>query len=173
MTSQTVPLSGSFAALRGFVRKRPAAEHCELCASPLAAEHEHLLETGARRLACACTPCAILFSGQPGARYRRVPRRIEFLGDFHMSDLQWEALMQTIVDGRNDLETPAIALAPAIADVLAALRDLPGCRLARMSGSGATCFAVFDSARAASAAARQLRAKHPPWWVRATVLGGS
>jgi 4-diphosphocytidyl-2-C-methyl-D-erythritol kinase len=84
-----------------------------------------------------------------------------------------EALMQKIVKGRNDLEAPAIALAPVIADVLAALHALAGCRLARMSGSGATCFAVFDSLRAASAAARQLRVKHPHWWVRATVLGGS
>jgi 4-diphosphocytidyl-2-C-methyl-D-erythritol kinase len=83
-----------------------------------------------------------------------------------------EALMQKIVNGRNDLEAPAIALAPVIADVLAALRAVPGCRLVRMSGSGATCFAVFDSLRVASAAARQLRAKHPHWWVRATALGG-
>jgi 4-diphosphocytidyl-2-C-methyl-D-erythritol kinase len=81
------------------------------------------------------------------------------------------ALMQKVVNGRNDLEAPAIALAPVIADVLAALRALSGCELVRMSGSGATCFAVFDSLRVASAAARRLRARHPHWWVRATVLG--
>src|SRR5262249_25953091 len=80
-------------------------------------------------------------------------------------------LMQAITDGRNDMEAPAIALAPVIADVLAELRAPAGCRLARMSGSGATCFGLFDSARAATAAARALRAKHPGWWVRATVLG--
>jgi len=71
----------------------------------------------------------------------------------------------------NDLEPPAIALQPAIGDVLAALHQLAGCRLARMSGSGATCFALFDTAKAAAAAARVLRARHATWWVRATSLG--
>jgi 4-diphosphocytidyl-2-C-methyl-D-erythritol kinase len=80
--------------------------------------------------------------------------------------------LEAIAAGRNDLEAPAMALAPAIATVLGALRALPGCRLARMSGSGATCFALFASGRAATAAARALRARHPRWWVRATVLGG-
>jgi 4-diphosphocytidyl-2-C-methyl-D-erythritol kinase len=83
------------------------------------------------------------------------------------------ALLAEIAAGRNDLEAPAIELAPAIAEVLAVLRRLPGCRLARMSGSGATCFALFESSAAASAAARTLRAGYPSWWVRATVLGGS
>jgi 4-diphosphocytidyl-2-C-methyl-D-erythritol kinase len=71
----------------------------------------------------------------------------------------------------NDLEPPAIALQPAIADVLAALQQLAGCRLARMSGSGATCFALFDTVQASAAAARMLRARHATWWVRATALG--
>jgi 4-diphosphocytidyl-2-C-methyl-D-erythritol kinase len=72
----------------------------------------------------------------------------------------------------NDLEAPAIALHPAIPQTLAALRALPGCRLARMSGSGASCFGLFDSNRAAAAAARALRVPHPQWWIRPTVLGG-
>jgi len=71
----------------------------------------------------------------------------------------------------NDLEAPALALQPVIADVLADLRKRSGCRLVRMSGSGATCFALFDQAKAAAAAAGVLRAKHPRWWVRATALG--
>jgi len=81
-------------------------------------------------------------------------------------------LLAEIANGRNDLEGPAIEFEPAIADVLAVLRKLPGCRLARMSGSGATCFGLFDSTRAASAAARTLRVGYPAWWARATVLGG-
>jgi len=81
-------------------------------------------------------------------------------------------LLAEIANGRNDLEGPAIELEPAIADVLAVLRKLPGCRRARMSGSGATCFGLFDSTRAASAAARALRVGYPAWWTRATVLGG-
>jgi 4-diphosphocytidyl-2-C-methyl-D-erythritol kinase len=71
----------------------------------------------------------------------------------------------------NDLEAPAVAIAPVIAQVLADLNALKGCRLARMSGSGATCFGLFGTAPAAAAAARVLRAKHPGWWVRATKLG--
>jgi 4-diphosphocytidyl-2-C-methyl-D-erythritol kinase len=81
-------------------------------------------------------------------------------------------LLAEITNGRNDLEGPAIEFEPVIAQVLAVLRKLPGCRLARMSGSGATCFGLFDSTRAASAAARTLRVGYPAWWTRATVLGG-
>jgi 4-diphosphocytidyl-2-C-methyl-D-erythritol kinase len=81
------------------------------------------------------------------------------------------ALAAALAMDRNDLEQPAIALEPVIADVLAALRQLQGCQVARMSGSGATCFGLFESARQATAAARSLRAEHPSWWIRATVLG--
>jgi 4-diphosphocytidyl-2-C-methyl-D-erythritol kinase len=63
----------------------------------------------------------------------------------------------------NDLAEAAIALCPPIADVLAALATLPGCRLARMSGSGATCFALFDTPAIAAAAAARLN--QPGWWV--------
>ena len=71
----------------------------------------------------------------------------------------------------NDLEKPAIRLQPVIADVLRVLAALPGCQLARMSGSGATCFGLFATAREAGLAARSLRAEHPTWWIRATTLG--
>jgi 4-diphosphocytidyl-2-C-methyl-D-erythritol kinase len=80
------------------------------------------------------------------------------------------ALLRALSSDRNDLEAPAIALQPVIADVLDALRASTACRLARMSGSGATCFGLFDSSRAAILAARSLRTKHPTWWVRATTL---
>jgi 4-diphosphocytidyl-2-C-methyl-D-erythritol kinase len=71
----------------------------------------------------------------------------------------------------NDLEAPAVALHPVIAEALAALRALEGCRLARMSGSGATCLALFDSGRSAVKAARTLRTRYPKWWIRPTMLG--
>lgn len=64
---------------------------------------------------------------------------------------------------RNDLQRPAIAGCPAIADVLTELGGL-GAWLARMSGSGATCFALFDAARERDAAAAALAAKRPGWW---------
>lgn len=72
----------------------------------------------------------------------------------------------------NDLEPAAIALAPPIAEILVALRALSGCRLARMSGSGATCFGLFSTAAAAIEGAKTLARSHPRWWVRATALGG-
>ena len=83
-----------------------------------------------------------------------------------------QALLAALAQQPNDLEPPAIAIAPVIADVLAALRAQPDCRLARMSGSGATCFGLFDSLRAAMAAAAVLRKAHMRWWVHATVLNG-
>lgn len=61
----------------------------------------------------------------------------------------------------NDLQAPAISLCPAIAEVLAAISASPGCLLARMSGSGATCFGVFPNAASAAAAAAALP---PAWW---------
>ena len=73
----------------------------------------------------------------------------------------------------NDLTAPAIACAPVIGEVLAALAALPGARLARMSGSGATCFALFMTEAEAGAAAAQLAARHPDWWMAATVLNRS
>ncbi|MCY4393863.1 MAG: 4-(cytidine 5'-diphospho)-2-C-methyl-D-erythritol kinase [Rhodospirillaceae bacterium] len=73
---------------------------------------------------------------------------------------------------RNDLETPAIGLVPEIAEVLAALRALPEIRLARMSGSGATCFGLFERDDAASEGARAVAAAHPSWWVAACSIGG-
>jgi hypothetical protein len=82
----------SFATLRRFARKRPPAESCELCAAPLPSNHEHLVESAIQRLVCSCTACAILFCGQPGARYRRVPRDVGLLSDFRLTDAQWEDL---------------------------------------------------------------------------------
>jgi 4-diphosphocytidyl-2-C-methyl-D-erythritol kinase len=83
-----------------------------------------------------------------------------------------EDLLQFLTRQPNDLEFSAIGLAPVVAEVLHALRGLPGRRLARMSGSGATCFALFSSAAKAIEAGNTLRARYPHWWVRASALGG-
>lgn len=74
-------------------------------------------------------------------------------------------------DTRNDLEAPAVRLTPVIGEVLTALSGLDGARFVRMSGSGATCFALFDTVGAAQAAARTLARDHPRWWVVPTRLG--
>lgn len=71
---------------------------------------------------------------------------------------------------RNDMEPAAIRLLPAIAGVKAALAVQPGCLLARMSGSGATCFGLFAAEDAAQTAARALTAQQPGWWVAAAPI---
>jgi 4-diphosphocytidyl-2-C-methyl-D-erythritol kinase len=70
--------------------------------------------------------------------------------------------------GRNDLQPPALEIAPVIANVLDSLSGQPGARLARMSGSGATCFALFDTDGACAAAARALAGTG--WWLAPTRL---
>ncbi len=81
-----------------------------------------------------------------------------------------DQLLQILLTQPNDLEVPAIALQPVIADVLSALRGFAGCQLARMSGSGATCFGLFASAAEAEVAAKILRAKYANWWLQACEL---
>ena len=82
--------------LRRFLREpdappAPPQERCELCATPVAAEHPHLVEPAERRLLCACTACGVLFS-EPGLRYRRVPDRYLYDTGFVLSDTQWDEL---------------------------------------------------------------------------------
>lgn len=74
-------------------------------------------------------------------------------------------------EARNDLEPAARAVAPAIDDCLAALAAAEGALLARLSGSGATCFALFADTASAAAAADRLAAARPDWWVVATRTG--
>lgn len=81
-------------------------------------------------------------------------------------------LLEWLAAERNDLEAPAIATAPAVADVLHVIAGLAGCRLARMSGSGSACFGLFEDGAAADAAAQRVAALRRTWWVRAGVLGG-
>jgi 4-diphosphocytidyl-2-C-methyl-D-erythritol kinase len=70
----------------------------------------------------------------------------------------------------NDLQAPACRIAPAVAQVLAALDDTDDCLLARMSGSGATCFGLFESEPAARSAAALLAETHSDWWVAPALL---
>jgi hypothetical protein len=86
----------AFEALQQFARKRPLTERCEMCSQELAPEHEHLVEPVQRKLICACQACAILFEGQSGTNYRRVPRRVLFFRDFRLTDAQWDGLMVPI-----------------------------------------------------------------------------
>jgi 4-diphosphocytidyl-2-C-methyl-D-erythritol kinase len=86
------------------------------------------------------------------------------------SDMSYDALVAALRKGRNDMEDAASVLAPIVAKVLAILTAAPGCRVARMSGSGATCFALFDNCRAVGRARKAIAEAHPDWWVKATLL---
>jgi len=87
-------------------------------------------------------------------------------GDDRAGWLAW------LADQRNDLQGPALAIAPKIGQVLAALGHGRGCAVARMSGSGGTCFGLFGSDAQAQAAADSIAARNPGWWVRKVVLRG-
>lgn len=74
----------------------------------------------------------------------------------------------SIMESLNDLEPAALRIAPVISDVLGAIRSEPGCTLARMSGSGATCFGLFDDQTSRDQAAPKLKSRYPSWWVVGT-----
>jgi 4-diphosphocytidyl-2-C-methyl-D-erythritol kinase len=81
-----------------------------------------------------------------------------------------EDWVESLAAGTNDLEAPALRVQPAIGEVLTALNATNGAWLARMSGSGATCFAIFENTADAQRAAQKIRSDHPQWWVHAGVL---
>jgi len=78
--------------------------------------------------------------------------------------------LEALGAGSNDLEAPAIRIQPVIGEVLSALGAAGGARLVRMSGSGATCFAIFENDAEAQAAAQKIQRDHPQWWVHAGTL---
>lgn len=86
------------------------------------------------------------------------------------SNMPLDDLLAALRKGRNDMEAAACVIAPIIGDVLAILTAAPGCRLARMSGSGATCFGLFKDRLSAMHARTAIRRAHPAWWVKAGVL---
>jgi hypothetical protein len=117
---------GAFGALRRFARPRRAEEQCELCSAPLAPNHAHLVEVAKRRLTCACEACAVLFSNQAAGNYRRVPRRVQYLADFRLTDIAWAGLQLPIELAFFLHSTPAgrvVALYPSPAGATEALVD--------------------------------------------------
>jgi 4-diphosphocytidyl-2-C-methyl-D-erythritol kinase len=81
-----------------------------------------------------------------------------------------EDWVEVLAANSNDLEAPATRIQPVIGEVIAALNATNGAWLARMSGSGATCFAIFENTAEAQRAAQKIRLDHPQWWVHAGVL---
>ena len=128
---------------------------------PLPRLHALLVNPG------VAVPTKLVFSGwKPPANARR---SAEY--DALPKMQNEERLLDWLASETNDLEALAIALEPAIAEVLASLRGAAGCRLARMSGSGATCFALFSSFTETASAGKGLRAKFPNWWISEAMLG--
>jgi len=81
-----------------------------------------------------------------------------------------EDWVEALAAGTNDLEAPAMRIQPVIGEVLSALNATNGAWLARMSGSGATCFAIYENTADAQRASRKIQLDHPQWWVHAGVL---
>jgi 4-diphosphocytidyl-2-C-methyl-D-erythritol kinase len=81
-----------------------------------------------------------------------------------------EDWVEVLSSGSNDLEAPATRIQPVIGEVISALSATNGAWLARMSGSGATCFAIFENTAEAKRAAQKIQLDHPKWWVHAGVL---
>jgi 4-diphosphocytidyl-2-C-methyl-D-erythritol kinase len=81
-----------------------------------------------------------------------------------------EDWVEALAENSNDLELPAMRIQPVIGEVLSALNATNGAWLARMSGSGATCFAIYENTAEAQRASQKIRRDHPQWWVHAGVL---
>ncbi len=175
------------AALRGLVElwrlDVPEAELSALAARLgadvpvcLACRPSFVAGIGDRVLSAPPLPPAWLVVVNPGAPLSTAAVFAARRGDFS-APARWRgaspdarALAARLLAWRNDLEAPALALVPEIREVLATLRDTAGCLLARMSGSGASCFGLFAVEAAAMAAARRIEATRPGWWVRATPM---
>lgn len=120
-------------------------------------------------------PALLVNPGVPsptGAVYRAFDEGGAGTADRPAAPDRWDApsIIDWLSGQRNDLEGPAIALQPAIGHALAETARLPGVRLARMSGSGATVFALFDTPEQAAAAAGLLTRAHADWWIRPAAL---
>jgi 4-diphosphocytidyl-2-C-methyl-D-erythritol kinase len=81
-----------------------------------------------------------------------------------------EDWVEMLAASSNDLEAPATRIQPVIGDVISALSATNGAWLVRMSGSGATCFAIFENTADAQRAAQKIQLNHPQWWVHAGLL---
>ena len=127
MNPQRPDFEVPFNALRQFVRRNRPAEVCDLCSQPLDPEHPHLLEVAKQKLLCSCEGCALLFSHQSNARYKRVPRRIQYLENFRMSDAEWDSLLIPINMAfffKSSLHSAVTALYPSPAGATESLLTL-------------------------------------------------
>jgi hypothetical protein len=120
--------SGALASLKQFVRKpSEKLEVCELCAAPLAARHDHLLELEQRRVTCACPSCAILFDRNTRQRFHRIPRDVYRFRNFSIDEFEWESLLIPINLAffvYNSAAGKMVAMYPSPAGVVESALDL-------------------------------------------------
>ncbi len=144
-----------------------------VCLFPRARRMEGMGERLGRPLALAPTP-AVLVNPRVETPTPRIFAGLGLApGQSHRREAEADGsrdLFAAILAGRNDLQASATAFAPVIGETIARLDECAGARLTRMSGSGATCFAIFHDRRAAVEAAARLRRERPDWWIRATLL---
>lgn len=105
--------------------------------------------------------------------YQQLTPPYDDIIDLPESFADYDALLTFLTRSKNRLETPAIQVEPHIENVLAALRLLPGCDLARMSGSGSTCIGLFPTENACNDAKNMLQTTYPHWWINTTTLQGT
>jgi hypothetical protein len=102
-------------------------EHCELCSAELQRDHPHLIELATRELLCSCAACAVLFDGMERLKFKRVPRHVECLPNFELTDAQWDGLMIPINLAfffRSSLEQRVVALYPSPAGAVESFLSL-------------------------------------------------
>lgn len=110
------------------------------------------------------TPTPAVFKARrgdfsPPARWVQPPKTAQDLASF-------------LATRKNDLTAPAIVVAPVVADVLSAIAETKDCLLSRLSGSGATCFGIFETAATAEAARQLIKTRYPDWWAVAAKIAG-
>lgn len=98
-----------------------------MCGLEVSPDHQHLIDLETRRLICACEACAILFGGQSSLKFKRVPRRVRWLGDFRLTDGQWDSLMipiEMVFIFRNSRMGKMLAFYPSPAGAIESLLSL-------------------------------------------------
>ncbi|MCF8880807.1 4-(cytidine 5'-diphospho)-2-C-methyl-D-erythritol kinase [Hyphobacterium sp. SN044] len=134
-------------------------------------ERTELLETWPALPTLLVNPRQSVSTGRIFALYDNDPQPIAAMGTPACETA--EQAIGTVAAGRNDLQPHAVTAAGAVGEVLKALEELPAARLVRMTGSGSTCFALFDSKEAAVEAGIRIAASHADWLIQPVMLGGS
>jgi 4-diphosphocytidyl-2-C-methyl-D-erythritol kinase len=142
----------------------------EILSSPLRLPELHVVLVNPG----VAVPTAAVFAALADSRAVGLPATVNNDPASHLvetcGESKADAVIEALASSANDLEAPAIALFPPVGETLAALRAQATCRLARMSGSGGTCFGLFSTADDAKTAAAEITRVHPRWWVRASRL---